>query len=400
MSNDVNDVSSAESSYTALPSPDNEVLSSVTAPPSTVRRIIFPLCCIAAVLIGIGSVIQVGINKELAVTLSDGNIIIGGIRSALVNFTVGTTILTILTLIRTQCGYAPTVVTTVTHLQNISRTDYSIFFGGLLGSIMVVLSIIFSRQIGYSLYFTCSVAGSVIMSTIIDHYSFFNFPQRFISNMKILGCICCIIGSILLIDYNTENFNFLYIFYIILSILTGCLQPIQTACNRKLSNIIKDSINAALYSFSSGMIILFIITIFTLIFNKYIIINDFKIWQIFGGILGFFYVLTSILVSPIIGMSNYFVIIITGNLVTSTLVDTIGTFGPPVNRFSALGIIGVLITFVGGIIISIDMRRSAQTNAIVTSTTRTTTTTDSHTHITNDIQLENLSLHRPLTETR
>jgi transporter family-2 protein len=71
-------------------------------------------------------------------------------------------------------------------------------------------------------------------------------------------------------------------------------------------------------------------------------------WIWIGGVLGAFYVLTSIVAGPRLGAAGYLGCVITGQLVASVLVDNFGWIGFPVHIASPGRIIGSIL-LLGGV---------------------------------------------------
>ncbi len=73
-------------------------------------------------------------------------------------------------------------------------------------------------------------------------------------------------------------------------------------------------------------------------------------WVYTGGIFGAIYVLGSVVISPIIGMSNMFTTFVFAQLVSSLLYDHYGIMGVPVVSATPLRIAGVLLVLVAALI--------------------------------------------------
>ena len=70
-------------------------------------------------------------------------------------------------------------------------------------------------------------------------------------------------------------------------------------------------------------------------------------WIWFGGLIGVYVVLTSILAVPRLGIASYMVCVIMGQLAASYAYDRFGAFGMPVREFSNLNLIGLLMVATG-----------------------------------------------------
>ena len=74
-------------------------------------------------------------------------------------------------------------------------------------------------------------------------------------------------------------------------------------------------------------------------------------WAWFGGILGAFYVVSTIMAGPRLGAAALLALIVLGQLVTSLLVDHFGWLGFPQHSVTALRLLGALLLFGGMLLI-------------------------------------------------
>jgi bacterial/archaeal transporter family-2 protein len=73
-------------------------------------------------------------------------------------------------------------------------------------------------------------------------------------------------------------------------------------------------------------------------------------WVWCGGLLGAFYVVSTIIVGPRLGAAALLALIVLGQLVTSLLVDNFGWLGFPVQPLTPLRLLGALLLF-GGVLL-------------------------------------------------
>jgi bacterial/archaeal transporter family-2 protein len=122
-----------------------------------------------------------------------------------------------------------------------------------------------------------------------------------------------------------------------LAILSGAMIAVQARANGELSAQMGNSLQAALISFSSGLLIIAVITVFSrrikdgmrrlLTAAKS---KEIPKWRLFAGMLGGSFVAIQTNIVPIIGVALYSVASIAGQALTSLLVDRIGiTAGGP-----------------------------------------------------------------------
>ena len=122
-----------------------------------------------------------------------------------------------------------------------------------------------------------------------------------------------------------------------LAILSGVMIAIQARANGELSAQMGNSLQAALISFSSGLLIISVITLFSRRIKDgmrklrgAVKAKEIPRWRLFAGMLGGSFVAIQTNIVPIIGVALYSVASIAGQALTSLLVDRIGiTAGGP-----------------------------------------------------------------------
>ena len=123
----------------------------------------------------------------------------------------------------------------------------------------------------------------------------------------------------------------------LLAAISGVLIALQSRANGELSYRLENGAEAALISFSSGLIVAALITVFNpkikagLNRLKTALVNrEIPRWRLFAGMLGGSFVAVQTHVVPIIGVALFSVASIAGQTATSVIVDRIGlTAGGP-----------------------------------------------------------------------
>lgn len=135
-----------------------------------------------------------------------------------------------------------------------------------------------------------------------------------------------------------------------LAALSGLLIAMQARANGELSFRMGNSIEAALVSFGSGLLIISLISIFTPAIRKgmknlkgAVSRKEIPVWTLFAGMLGGSFVAVQTQIVPIIGVAIYSVASIAGQTAASLIVDRIGLTGGgkkqiSVRRVAAAGI--------------------------------------------------------------
>ncbi len=139
--------------------------------------------------------------------------------------------------------------------------------------------------------------------------------------------------------------------YFLLSFIAGIALTTQVALNGKLLSGLSSPILTSAVSFAVGtvgLLITYIITAHWGIQEIPAIQNAGKLsWWIWtGGLLGAFYIVTSIISSPRIGFANMFSLVIAGQIIFAIILDHLGVLGT-VHTVTLARITGVILLIAG-----------------------------------------------------
>ncbi len=138
----------------------------------------------------------------------------------------------------------------------------------------------------------------------------------------------------------------------LLALVLGCLLPVQASINAKLGTFLKAPLMAALVNFIVGGFILLIVIIGTRTPNNILLaIREAPVYAWVGGLMGSIYVTSIIFLVPRLGGALSFGLIIAGQMIFSLILDHFGLFGVPVQSVNWGRIAGVLLIFIGIILI-------------------------------------------------
>jgi transporter family-2 protein len=137
----------------------------------------------------------------------------------------------------------------------------------------------------------------------------------------------------------------------LLAALSGILIAMQARANGELSHRMGNSIEAALVSFGSGLILISIISIFTPSIRNgmknlktAVSRKEIPVWTLFAGMLGGSFVAVQTQIVPIVGVAIYSVASIAGQTATSLLVDRIGLTGGGKKQITAKRVTAAAVT--------------------------------------------------------
>lgn len=109
--------------------------------------------------------------------------------AALISFAGGTIALAILLVVSARG--VPT-------LPAGAELPWFLFTGGLLGAVFVTVVLILVPKIGTANVLAAAIAGQLLMSLIVDHYSLLGVPQSSVSLTKIGGVLLLVAGMLLI----------------------------------------------------------------------------------------------------------------------------------------------------------------------------------------------------------
>ena len=142
------------------------------------------LLLLVPLLVGIGVVIQSGANTQLRYILANPFL------AGLISLSVATTTLIIINLaIRTDF--------TVLALDNIQRTQWWMWTGGLMGAFFIMSVVLVAPEIGPTRLFGLIIASQLIFSLVVDHYGWMGFAVQPISLKRVIGVVLLIVGVFL-----------------------------------------------------------------------------------------------------------------------------------------------------------------------------------------------------------
>jgi transporter family-2 protein len=138
---------------------------------------------LAAFLIGGFLSIQGGINSHLSSFLKHP------LQASLTNFLVGTVVLILLNVI---------MRTTMPSFSEIKSIPWYMFLGGAIGAMFVTSVVMLIPRIGVTTMLAASIAGQLIVASVLDHFGFLGVNVHTISLSRVAGIVLLIFGILLI----------------------------------------------------------------------------------------------------------------------------------------------------------------------------------------------------------
>lgn len=238
------------------------------------------------------------------------------------------------------------------------RIDFSyppiIFVGGAIaGLIFNVANIVLFAKIGATITSLITIAGQMIMGTLLDHYGFLNLPINELSLTRAAGIALMIIAILLYQKTNLQSANTTIShssktkFWVILGVLVGIFPPLQAVFNGQLRLATDSILTSTFWSFFLGAILLAIIV---LIAEKRIKIptkdqnqQPIPLWVYSGGLFGIMIVGGTIVVIHQLGAILTSLLFIFGQLLMAVIVDHFGFLGLTKRRITLQKLIALTL---------------------------------------------------------
>ncbi|SDT83904.1 DMT family transporter [Desulfobacula phenolica] len=141
-------------------------------------------------------------------------------------------------------------------------------------------------------------------------------------------------------------------FLLFLALVAGMLAPLQAGLNGKIGRAVGDPVYAALISFAVGSAALFFYAVVIRV-DFYSIRQAFGLhWSVWSaGFLGAFYVTAVIILTPRLGATLTFGLVVAGQMIMAVFMDYYGLLGVPVQAFSIQRLAGIALITAGVILI-------------------------------------------------
>jgi len=137
-----------------------------------------------------------------------------------------------------------------------------------------------------------------------------------------------------------------------LALFIGVLLPFQAGLNAQLRLWLPHPLYAALISFLVGSLTLFVVSL-TLRINwvSHSRLMSAPWWVWIGGVFGANYVLVALILAPRLGAATLIGLSVTGQMISSVVLDHFGLVGYPIHPVSAGRLLGAALLLMGTVLI-------------------------------------------------
>lgn len=141
-------------------------------------------------------------------------------------------------------------------------------------------------------------------------------------------------------------------FHLIIVLVAGTMLPMQAGINAGLARGWGHPLWAAAISFGIGTVALVGAAIASrLTIPSFQQVSDIPAWNWSGGILGAFYVTVMVIFAPKLGAATLLALVVSGQMLASTLLDHFGVLGFPQQVLSIPRLLGIGFLFLGVMLI-------------------------------------------------
>jgi len=136
--------------------------------------------------------------------------------------------------------------------------------------------------------------------------------------------------------------------YILAAIAIGGALSLQPPINATMARVLGSPLLSATISISISLVV---VSTLWLVWGKgsgdFAQAKFLPWWVLIGGVVGVVFVAGSIITAPILGVALFFVCVIAGQLLGSTIIDQIGAFGLEVKPINTMKMVGLGLVLLG-----------------------------------------------------
>ena len=141
---------------------------------------------------------------------------------------------------------------------------------------------------------------------------------------------------------------------VIAALVAGILVAVQSRLNGELGLALEDGAGAALYSFTSGWLLIALVTLISKPGREgvkrvveLLRTGQMPVWMTLGGVFGGFLVMTQGLAAGTLGIALFTVAVVAGQGISGIVIDSRGWFGVQKRRLNFARLLGAMIVIVG-----------------------------------------------------
>ena len=282
--------------------------------------------------------LQSRLNGGLGLALEDG------VGAALYSFTSGWLLIALITAF-SKTGRAG--VRRIIQLLKTGQLPKWMIFGGAFGGFLVMTQGLAAGSLGIALFTVAVVDGQGISGIVIDSRGWFGVDKRKPNVSRLLGAVIVLIGVAMVAEGPSWDTALL----LTLPFLAGLGLGYQQAANGKVRINSESAVAATFLNFAMGSGVLLIAKLisFPLVGRPTSLPSEW--WLYVGGFSGVVFIAIQVIVVAKIGVLGLGVLLGTGQLLGSLLIDV--AFPLPGQVITFIHVVGVLVTLVGALLVNL-----------------------------------------------
>ena len=293
-----------------------------------------------AALSGILIALQARANGELSHQLGNG------LEAALVSFGSGLIIIVLISFFNPSIKEGIRNLREAVQEKKIARWK---LFAGMLGGTWVAVQTHIVPLIGVAIFSVASIAGQATASLIVDRIGLTGGGKKLLSKRRVAAALITVLAVLLSVLDRLDASN-LSKFAVFLGVITGALGGIQRAMNGEINEYSHQSFTTSLLNFIMGTTFLVVLLIVMILAKRIELVPlpSGPWWIYTGGVLGVIYIAFSSTIVQHLGVLNFTLFSVGGQLVGSLAIDVL--YPTDGVQISAYLISGIVMTYLGVIV--------------------------------------------------
>ena len=232
------------------------------------------------------------------------------------------------------------------------------WLGGAAGVFGITVNILLFPKLGSMQTVLMPMVGQIIAGFLIDSFGWFDSPKYPLGVLRIAGFVLVMVGVFYVVSHKgSKHFrDWKILKWQLLGNLAGAVLAMQPAMNSRLAAGMDSSLNASLYSFVSGTVLLLLIC---LCLNGHrenvtkIITARRPLWVWIGGLFGVCIVVGQTYLVDKVGVGLLTIINIFGMLAASVVIDNFGILGATKIRITPQKWLGLGLVLAGIVLLNL-----------------------------------------------
>ena len=302
------------------------------------------LAVVVSIVSGVFVALQSRVNGELGLALDNGAL------AALISFSTGLTVISLLMLARPS-GRAGLKALRVAVAEG--RLPWWAMVGGAAGGFLVLTQGLSAGVLGVAVFSIAVVTGQSLGAVLIDSRGWFGVTKVPLRLQRALGALVVLVGVWVALDVAPGSLPDVGLLFL-LPLLAGAATGFQQAVNGRVRATAGSAIAATFVNFLVGtsvLLVAFIASLPTLGVPD-TLPGTWWLWT--GGFIGVVFIVVQVTVVGIVGVLGLGVSLITGQLIGSIILDAVAPLST--SHLTVATVIGALVTLAGALMVTLGRR--------------------------------------------